>query len=75
MAEDKYINLLPVGTRMAGYAKPSDGPFYCGNCIHFDSGPPSHCEHPALLADLDVKHQNGKAIVERFGCCTYFRKG
>lgn len=71
---DKEASILPVGTHVAGYAKASLGPFYCGGCQHFDIGPPSHCEHPLIMSDFDVPHSSGKALVEFNACCNYFRK-
>lgn len=76
MEKDRDTNLLPVGTSFSGYAEPRLGPFRCGNCEHFDSGPPSHCEHIAVKSDTEVKHdREGHALVDPSGCCTYFRKG
>jgi hypothetical protein len=72
---DKEANLLPVGTRLSGYAQPKLGPFKCSNCVHFDNSPVFHCEHPAVKADFDVlKDSSGRALVAPEGCCTYFRK-
>jgi len=67
-------DILPIGTMVAGYAAPSLGPFYCARCMHFDEGPPTHCEHPMVQSDLAVPHDDeGHALVESQGCCTYFR--
>jgi hypothetical protein len=71
MIEEK--NYLSVGTRLSGYAGPKLGPFKCANCIHFDAGPPSHCEHPIVVSDWDVPHAKGKALVDANACCTYYR--
>jgi hypothetical protein len=68
-------DFLPVGTMVSGYAPANLGPFKCQNCLHFDEGPPTHCEHPIVKSDARVKHDtSGHALVEAEACCTYFRK-
>lgn len=65
---------LPIGTSTSGFAKAKDGPFKCGNCVHYDQGPPSHCEHIVIRADFEVKKDSeGRALVAAGDCCAYFR--
>ena len=72
----KAQDILPVGTMVSGYAKPSLGPFKCSNCMHRDVGPPFHCQHPMVESDRQIPKDNvGHTLVDPEGCCTYFRKG
>jgi hypothetical protein len=73
--------LKGVGTRKSGYATPKDGPFRCGNCVHFhgDSGNSmkaggwGECDHPEVYADQQVDRIGAHAAVQAQGCCNYFR--
>lgn len=55
-----------IGSAQSGYATPDDGPFECGNCVHFDGE--SKCDNPQVVADPEVSGQ-----VEAEGCCNLFR--
>ena len=77
MQLDSEKNYMPIGTRLSGYVanftRPGQGSG-CWNCIHLDAGFPVHCDHPAVKADFDVQHVDGKAVVVLGGCCTYIRR-
>jgi hypothetical protein len=69
---------LPIGTTESGYAPPSDGPFECGNCVHYHpvNGTNGGCDHPDVIEDAEkgeIPRTGSKALVARGGCCTYFR--
>jgi hypothetical protein len=55
-----------IGTAQAGYATPENGPFECGNCVHFDGK--SACDNPQVQQDPEVQGQ-----VDPEGCCNLFR--
>ena len=63
-------NTKPVGTKKSGYAGPEFGPFNCVRCVHFSHG---YCNHPDVVSDPQMTVEDGKAEVDAFGCCTYFR--
>jgi hypothetical protein len=54
-----------IGSALAGYAGSEDGPFECGNCVHFDGQ--SKCDNPQVISDPEVNGQ-----VEAEGCCNLF---
>jgi len=54
-----------IGSTQAGYAGPENGPFECGNCVHFDGQ--SKCDNPQVVSDPEVNGQ-----VEEDGCCNFF---
>lgn len=55
-----------IGSKAAGYAPPDQGPFSCGNCVHFDGQ--GSCDNPKVITDPEVSGQ-----VEAEGCCNFFR--
>lgn len=54
-----------IGSAQAGYAGAENGPFECGNCIHFDGQ--GKCDNPQVISDPEVNGQ-----VEAEGCCNLF---
>jgi hypothetical protein len=54
-----------IGSAQSGYATPDNGPFECGNCIHFDGT--NKCDNPQVVSDPEVNGQ-----VEAEGCCNLF---
>lgn len=48
------------------YEAPKKGTM-CGNCKHFQSGRPSHCDVVVQRGETDA--EIGKAVVEKGGCC------
>jgi hypothetical protein len=67
--------LWPKSTKLAGYAE--NGPYYCGDCIYLkkdfkDDENRGRCNHPVMIADTEVKHDKGLAIVNiEKGCCEF----
>lgn len=66
-----------IGTPKAHYAGPDSGPFKCGNCSHERWG---NCNHPDVIEDakkgyggLKINPENKLAVIDKGGCCTYFR--
>jgi hypothetical protein len=57
-----------IGSALSGYATPDNGPFECGNCVHFQA--PNTCDNPQVVSDPEVGGQ-----VEAEGCCNLFRPG
>jgi hypothetical protein len=57
-----------IGSAQSGYAGPENGPFECGNCVHFQA--PGTCNNPQVASDPEVNGQ-----VEAEGCCNLFRPG
>ena len=64
-----------IGTNRAGYAAPKYGPFMCSNCrwFHGISKGTGNCSHPEVKADLEIKKEDDKPVVEAKGCCTFFK--
>lgn len=62
----EYVE-TPEGS-VAGYQPPSEGPFKCSNCNHFDADEKT-CDKPELEEEL------GTNKVEPNGCCNFFEKG
>lgn len=61
----------PTGTHAAKYSPAQDGPFECEHCAHYAD---ESCNHPVLMADVEVeKNTHGDAMVDAGGCCMYFR--
>lgn len=54
-----------IGTPIAHYAPPKDGPFRCDHCVHFKK--PGECNHPAVIVDPGVR---GKVAPD--GCCNFY---
>lgn len=68
------------GTTKVAYQGPEEGPFRCGNCVHFMSESENdhndECWHPDVIADPDMTlDDDGHALVSAGGCCEYFRNG
>lgn len=67
----------PIGTKKAGYAGPEEGPFKCANCVHFKevSESEGRCNQPDVVADPEMKKDQGAAVVQEGGCCNMFNPG
>ena len=74
----------PTGTSESHYSPPADGPFKCGNCVHYKrvNGTHGTCDHPEVIEDaqqgeLPTAKENGQpaAMVALEGCCEFYRKG
>lgn len=67
----------PIGTSVAGYAGPEEGPFHCGHCIHFEEikEGDGRCNHPKVLKDPKIEKKDDKAVVDENGCCNLYNPG
>ncbi len=77
--EESVASNEPIGTERSGYAPPKEGPFECGNCIHYSAVNGTHgtCDHPEVIEDAkagEIKMQDDKALVAMAGCCNEYRK-
>ena len=66
--------LWPDSTKLAGYA--TGGPYHCSDCIYlkkdFNDNGLGRCNHPVMIADTEVEHDKGLAIVNiEKGCCEF----
>lgn len=82
--DDEKGDFKPTGTSEARYSPPADGPFECGNCVHYKpvNGTHGTCDHPDVIEDAEAGElpkgrEDGEpaALVALRGCCSYYRKG
>lgn len=61
----------PIGTKATGYSEPELGPFLCLNCVH-SNREGNRCNHPDVVADPEMKLDDGAAVIEPAACCNEF---
>ncbi len=67
-----------VGTPHLHYSGPSDGPFDCAHCVHYQrrSATMGTCSHPDAFKDMKAGKlgaKDGQPTVAARGCCAYQR--
>lgn len=82
--QEQEEHFQPIGTEESGYATPDQGPFMCGNCVHYKpvNGTHGTCDHPEVIEDAEAGdipkgREDGMAAatVAYEGCCDFFRPG